>query len=404
IERGEQYKRAIYLFFHDQKRYPSKIEDLESFQNKHYLRHRYVDPMTGKDEWRLIHIGANGTLVDSINSKTNTQGQQQQEQWKGYVGGQTSLFQQPSGTGSQAANLAMRRRPSDNAGGTPGGSDLPPMDTGQPPATAPAPGMPGAPGTAGVPSGVAVAGMPGTPGAPQIPGQQPVPGQPPMPGQQLPGQQGFPFGQPAAGQPGAVPGLPGALPMQPGAQGQPGFPQQQQQQQPSGGGYVSGSSSLFGGGSGAVPQPGTPGNPTAAQQMAQQNQNQLNPQNNPALGAIQNAIFGPRPGGLNGIQNGQTISGPGGQVMGGGIAGIASKADEDSIMVYDDHTNYKEWEFIFDFTKWKAPPDPRTGMSGSTPASQLGNQPGSQIGTPMGPSPTSSPFGTQPQLPPNPRQ
>ena len=64
IDRGEQYKRAIQLFTKKAGRYPARIEELESFQNQRFLRHRYIDPMTGKDEWRLVHI-ANGILTDS---------------------------------------------------------------------------------------------------------------------------------------------------------------------------------------------------------------------------------------------------------------------------------------------------------------------------------------------------
>jgi hypothetical protein len=68
IDRGEQYKRAIALFFNDYKRYPSKIEDLEDTNGHRYLRRRYKDPYTGKDEWRLIHT--NGMyLTDSLVQK-----------------------------------------------------------------------------------------------------------------------------------------------------------------------------------------------------------------------------------------------------------------------------------------------------------------------------------------------
>ncbi len=71
IDRGEQYKRAIQLFVKKAGRYPAKIEDLESFQNQRFLRQRYTDPMTGKDEWRLIHI-QNGILTDSKIMKPNS--------------------------------------------------------------------------------------------------------------------------------------------------------------------------------------------------------------------------------------------------------------------------------------------------------------------------------------------
>jgi len=37
-------------------RWPAKIEDLENTNNRRFLRHRFKDPFTGKDEWRLVHI------------------------------------------------------------------------------------------------------------------------------------------------------------------------------------------------------------------------------------------------------------------------------------------------------------------------------------------------------------
>lgn len=37
--------------------------------------------------------------------------------------------------------------------------------------------------------------------------------------------------------------------------------------------------------------------------------------------------------------------------MGGGIAGVASTAEAESIMVYNDRTKYNEWEFVYDFRK-----------------------------------------------------
>src|SRR5262249_56287582 len=65
IDRGEQYKRAIQMYFVAFKKYPSKIEDLENTNNKRFLRRRYIDPMTGKDECRLVHVNAPGQLTDS---------------------------------------------------------------------------------------------------------------------------------------------------------------------------------------------------------------------------------------------------------------------------------------------------------------------------------------------------
>src|SRR5215510_1378130 len=73
IDRGEQYKRAIQLYVKKAGRYPARIEELESFQNMRFLRKRYIDPMTGKEEWRLVHI-ANGILQDSKVSTPQKQG------------------------------------------------------------------------------------------------------------------------------------------------------------------------------------------------------------------------------------------------------------------------------------------------------------------------------------------
>src|SRR6266545_6150615 len=69
IDRGEQYQRAIQLFFRKFKRYPARIEELDNTQNVRFLRKHYKDPMTGKEEWRLIHVGPGGIFTDSKTRK-----------------------------------------------------------------------------------------------------------------------------------------------------------------------------------------------------------------------------------------------------------------------------------------------------------------------------------------------
>src|SRR5580704_15357479 len=68
-DRGHEYVRAIQLYYIAFKKYPTKIEDLEKTNNKRFLRRRYIDPMTGKDEWRLIHVNNAGQLIDSAVQK-----------------------------------------------------------------------------------------------------------------------------------------------------------------------------------------------------------------------------------------------------------------------------------------------------------------------------------------------
>ena len=61
VHRGKQYIRAVKLYYKQFQAYPPNIEALEKSNNIRFLRKRYKDPMTGKDEWKLIHFGQNKT-------------------------------------------------------------------------------------------------------------------------------------------------------------------------------------------------------------------------------------------------------------------------------------------------------------------------------------------------------
>jgi type II secretory pathway pseudopilin PulG len=63
VHRGQQYTRAIRLFYLKFNTYPASIEALEKTNNIRYLRQRYVDPMTGKQDWRKIGFGQAKTTV-----------------------------------------------------------------------------------------------------------------------------------------------------------------------------------------------------------------------------------------------------------------------------------------------------------------------------------------------------
>src|SRR5678815_4368897 len=102
IDRGEQYVRAIQLYYlANNRQFPTSIEDLEK-REKRFLRRRYIDPYTGKDEWRIIH--GNGTfLTDSLVQKA--------------PGASDSSSQSASNTtpanGEPQVNAAVLQRPSD---------------------------------------------------------------------------------------------------------------------------------------------------------------------------------------------------------------------------------------------------------------------------------------------------
>ena len=59
IHRGNQYVRAIQMYH----KKIGSIEQLEKTNNQRFLRRKYIDPMTGKDDWRLIHLGEAKTTV-----------------------------------------------------------------------------------------------------------------------------------------------------------------------------------------------------------------------------------------------------------------------------------------------------------------------------------------------------
>jgi type II secretory pathway pseudopilin PulG len=63
VHRGNQYVRAVQLYYRKFGHYPGSIEQLEKTNNIRFLRQKYVDPMTGKADWRLIHLGEAKTTV-----------------------------------------------------------------------------------------------------------------------------------------------------------------------------------------------------------------------------------------------------------------------------------------------------------------------------------------------------
>ena len=341
IARGEQYKRAIQLYFRKFKTYPTSIDALENTNNLRFLRRRYADPLTGKDEWRLIHIGPGGVFTDSLTNKPK--GAQQTQNQNNFITEGPSMS---GGTSTdQPTGPAFRRRPSEGGQPQPSDPNAPPP---QPPVPVAQPGVdqpPVDPGSTQAQAGQAGLGQnpaePGTPATPQ-PGQQPVvPGTPQSPVSAFPGIPGVPV-NPGAQQPGATPtdpnatGVPGLNPNQPGA--------------------------------------------------------------NPAADLIRNLLTQPRA--MSGTQ--PTAAG-GMQIAAGSIAGVASKVERRGIKLYNERNKYNEWEFIYDFSKDRTGAGQLATMMGQ-PQQPGQQQPGQQpTGTPgFGAQPgLGGAFGspTQPQQP-----
>jgi len=336
--------------------------------------------MTGKSEWRIIHM-QNGMLVDSVLTQNKNNQQAQGTGDSSYIAAYAGIDQ--TATGGQQVRPQDRRRASDSPS-APGGASS---------------GMTGAPPGDGT-----------NPDGSQQAGAQPQPGMPPgMPG--MPGTPGMPGGQPVAssqntggGYVSALPGIGASYTGQP-TQAYPGQPN------PNMPGYQNTPN----------PQQGLPGLPTAPSGAP-----------NPATQMISDMLTRPNPAGYNAIQRAQQQQGMGGSIsapgtgsgigqpqqqgMGGspgmtgpgvsgatlgggaggtGMAGIASTAKLEGIMVYNDRTAYNEWEFIFDPSKVPPIPPMPGGSAGGTPANRVGTPVGQMNGGASGAFPMGGAGGAQ---------
>ncbi len=103
IDRGNEYAHAVKLFVRKIGRYPSSIEELESTNQMRFLRRRYKDPLTGKDDWRLLHAGPGGQLMDSkvnpIGNNTNANGSSSGSGTSGFSNGTNSASSNGTNSG-----------------------------------------------------------------------------------------------------------------------------------------------------------------------------------------------------------------------------------------------------------------------------------------------------------------
>jgi type II secretory pathway pseudopilin PulG len=58
VHRGKDYATAVKRFVHKNGgRYPASIEQLENTNHVRFLRKKYKDPITGEDDWKMVHVG-----------------------------------------------------------------------------------------------------------------------------------------------------------------------------------------------------------------------------------------------------------------------------------------------------------------------------------------------------------
>ncbi|HWY67062.1 MAG TPA: hypothetical protein VNX88_00280 [Terriglobales bacterium] len=75
VRRGQQYALAVRRFYKKFGRYPSNLDQLENTNNIRFLRRRYLDPLTGKDDWTPIQFGQARPAVGFFGQKiTNISG------------------------------------------------------------------------------------------------------------------------------------------------------------------------------------------------------------------------------------------------------------------------------------------------------------------------------------------
>ncbi len=291
VGRGQEYQRGIQLYYRKLRKYPSTMEDLEKANGIRFLRRRYVDPFSGKDDWRLVHINGSGQFSDSkvIKPPATTQ-----------TGGLSSSISAEAPK-EDPNDPSIKRRASDTSAVEIGGNQtnaVPPDPSAQPPLNGPLP-FPGR--TTNDPQtqaynaamgGVGSAGMPSTT---------------------------YPTGSVNSQNGGAI-----------GTQIQPGGQLIQAQNGQNG------------------QRPLTPEQLSPALDVIQR---LLTQPRQPPPGVLGGSGSQPVTTAGSFTISGPAANGGNGQFGGGGIAGVASKHEGRGIKLVNERDRIEEWEFIYDYGK-----------------------------------------------------
>jgi hypothetical protein len=189
IWRGNQYARAIRLYFHKTGHYPQTLEDLQKgLPQLHFLRQAYKDPLNKSDgSWRFIYVNAAGQIIGSTKYTSLQQmalydsgalQNGQPGQIPGLVGTPASSLTNSSGFGDVNGNaLSNSSNSAQNPSLGPTDPNAPPQQPGQAPGQAPdqsGQNPPGSQPPTPPPGQPGVLGQPGAPGQPgTLNGQSP---------------------------------------------------------------------------------------------------------------------------------------------------------------------------------------------------------------------------------------
>jgi hypothetical protein len=189
IWRGNQYARAIRLYFHKTGHYPQTLEDLKKgMPQLHFLRQSYKDPLNTADgSWRFIYVNAAGQIIGSTKYTSLQQmalydsgGLQNglPGQIPGLVGTPVSSLTNSSGFGDVNGTASSgSSNPAQNPSLAPTDPNAPPQAPSQSPGQSPdqsGQNPPGSQPPTAPPGQPSPLGQPGSPGQPGVaPGQSP---------------------------------------------------------------------------------------------------------------------------------------------------------------------------------------------------------------------------------------